>query len=279
MTEFIFESFNPNYNSIIDVVDYKETKKKLQRLIDKYKLVTMAIYKTNKISINSKFNIELKETNSKNNELIEFISKVTNTINNLTEQERYIVIQTLILKQTDIKIGLECSYSEFTIRDNRKSVMIKLAALLECLVFKKWGGSILDLSVINLKETERNLKQKINRYIENKNIVAIKSSQTINSKLNLSFGKTNKLYNSNIEQVALFNLTDERIKEIEEFETSLSILSNSERLLLEQCFIEGETPLTIHRKTGKNHKEIKKQYNKAIVLLAIQLECVVFSLI
>lgn len=68
--------------------------------------------------------------------MIEFISKVTNTINNLTEQERYIVIQTLILKHTDIKIGLECSYSEFTIRDNRKSVMIKLAALLECLVFK-----------------------------------------------------------------------------------------------------------------------------------------------
>ena len=136
MTKFIFESFNPNYNSIIDVIDYKETKKRLQRLIDKYKLVTMAIYKTNKISINSKFSIELKETNSKNNELIEFISKVTNTINNLTEQERYIVIQTLILKQTDLKIGLECSYSEFTIRDNRKSVMIKLAALLECLVFK-----------------------------------------------------------------------------------------------------------------------------------------------
>ena len=122
MTEFIFESFNPNYNSIIDIVDYKETKKRLQRLIDKYKLVTMAIYKTNKISFNSKFNIELKEPNSKNNGLIEFISKVTNTINNLTEQERYIVIQTLILKQT--------------IRDNRKSVMIKLAALLECLVFK-----------------------------------------------------------------------------------------------------------------------------------------------
>ena len=97
--------------------------------------------------------------------------------------------------------------------------------------------------------------------------------------MHFTFGKTNKLYNSNIEQVALFNLTDERIKEIEEFETSLSILSNSERLLLEQCFIEGETPLTIHRKTGKNHKEIKKQYNKAIVLLAIQLECVVFSLI
>lgn len=279
MTEFIFESFNPNYNSIIDTVDYKATKKRLQRLIDKYKLVTMAIYKTNKISINSKFNIELKETNSKNNELIEFISKVTNTINNLTEQERYIVIQTLILKQTDIKIGLECSYSEFTIRDNRKSVMIKLAALLECLVFKKWGGSILDLSVINLKETERNLKQKINRYIENKNIVTIKSSQTINSKLNLSFGKTNKLYNSNIEQVALFNLTDERIKEIEEFETSLSILSNSERLLLEKCFIEGETPLSIRRKTGKNYKEIKEQYKQAVTLLAIQLECVVFSLI
>lgn len=136
MTEFIFESFNPNYNSIIDTVDYKATKKRVQRLIDKYKLVTMAIYKTNKISINSKFNIELKEPNSKNNGLIEFISKVTNTINNLTEQERYIVIQTLILKQTDIKIGLECSYSEFTIRDNRKSVIIKLAALLECLVFK-----------------------------------------------------------------------------------------------------------------------------------------------
>ena len=136
MTEFIFESFNPNYNSIIDTVDYKATKKRVQRLIDKYKLVIMAIYKTNKISINSKFNIELKEPNSKKNGLIEFISKVTNTINNLTEQERYIVIQTLILKQTDIKIGLECSYSEFTIRDNRKSVIIKLAALLECLVFK-----------------------------------------------------------------------------------------------------------------------------------------------
>ena len=119
----------------------------------------------------------------------------------------------------------------------------------------------------------------MNRYIENKNTVAIKSSQTISSKLNLSFGKTNKLYNSNIEQVALFNLSDERIKEIEEFETSLSTLSNSDRLLLEQCFIEGETPLTIRRKTGKNYKEIKQQYKQAVTLLAIQLECVVFSLI
>ena len=97
--------------------------------------------------------------------------------------------------------------------------------------------------------------------------------------MNLSFGKTNKLYNSNIEQVALFNLTDKRIKEIEEFETSLSNLSNSERLLLEQCFIDGETPLSIHRKTGKNYKEIKKQYKQAVTLLAIQLECVEFSLI
>lgn len=136
MAEFTFNSFNPNYNSIVNTIDYIATKKRLQRLIDKYKLVMMTIYKTNKISINSKFNIELKETNSKNSELIEFISKVTNAINNLTEQERYIVIQTLILKQTDIKTGLECSYSESTIRDNRKSVIIKLAALLECLAFK-----------------------------------------------------------------------------------------------------------------------------------------------
>ena len=65
MTKFIFESFNPNYNSIIDVVDYKETKKRLQRLIDKYKLVTMAIYKTNKISINSKFKTETKSSKKK----------------------------------------------------------------------------------------------------------------------------------------------------------------------------------------------------------------------
>ena len=124
MTKFIFESFNPNYNSIIDVIDYKETKKRLQRLIDKYKLVTMAIYKTNKISINSKFSIELKETNSKNNELIEFISKVTNTINNLTEQERYIVIQTLILKQTDrpIRNPKKCPKK----LKNQKSVLINL---------------------------------------------------------------------------------------------------------------------------------------------------------
>lgn len=136
MAEFTFNSFNPNYNSIVNTIDYIATKKRLQKLIDKYKLVMMTIYKTNKISINSKFNIELKETNSKNSELIEFISKVTNAINNLTEQERYIVIQTLILKQTDIKTGLECSYSESTIRDNRKSVMIKLSALLECVVFK-----------------------------------------------------------------------------------------------------------------------------------------------
>ena len=136
MAEFTCNSFNPNYNSIVNTIDYIATKKRLQKLIDKYKLVMMTIYKTNKISINSKFNIELKETNSKNSELIEFISKVTNAINNLTEQERYIVIQTLILKQTDIKTGLECSYSESTIRDNRKSVMIKLSALLECVVFK-----------------------------------------------------------------------------------------------------------------------------------------------
>ncbi|WP_148129434.1 hypothetical protein [Granulicatella sp. HMSC31F03] len=77
----------------------------------------------------------------------------------------------------------------------------------------------------------------------------------------------------------MFNLTDERIKEIEEFETSLSTLSNSERLLLKQCFIDGETPLSIYRKTGKNYKEIKNQYKQAVTLLAIQLECVEFSLI
>ena len=136
MVEFTLDSFNPNYNSITNNVDYISTKKRLQKLIDKYKLAMMTIYKTNKISINSKFIIELKETNSKNSELIEFISKVTNAINNLTEQERYIVIQTLILKQTDIKTGLECSYSEFTIRDNRKSVIIKLSALLECVTLK-----------------------------------------------------------------------------------------------------------------------------------------------
>ena len=136
MAEFTFNSFSPNYNSIVNTIDYIATKKRLQKLIDKYKLVMMTIYKKNKISINSKFNIELKETNSKNSELIEFISKVTNAINNLTEQERYIVIQTLILKQTDIKTGLECSYSESTIRDNRKSVIIKLSALLECVVLK-----------------------------------------------------------------------------------------------------------------------------------------------
>ncbi len=124
-------------------IDYKKTKKEVLKAITHYKRNLMKIYRLRQPIYTSDYKLTLPKDSEKQNnfkplsESKEIIHRFHEEINNLEELDRIIFIKSILEKCKDIKVGFLTNYSESSIRDKRRSVLVFVAFMLECVVVKE----------------------------------------------------------------------------------------------------------------------------------------------
>ena len=120
--------------------NYKKSKQKLKKEIEKYILCSMIIFKQTQIKFDKDFILSepIGHTTSHTEEL-SFLQSFNKVVNSLSREEREIFIRSFLLNESNIKIGESLSFSEFSIRDRRKEAMKNVSTLLGCAEFERSG--------------------------------------------------------------------------------------------------------------------------------------------
>lgn len=120
--------------------NYKKSKRKLKKEIEKYVLCSMIIFKQTKIKFDKDFILsEPLEHSNPHTEELSFLQSFNKVVNSLSREGREIFIRSFLLNESDIKIGGILNFSEFSIRDRRKDVLKNVSILLGCAEFERSG--------------------------------------------------------------------------------------------------------------------------------------------
>ena len=120
--------------------NYKKSKQKLKKEIEKYILCSMIIFKQTQIKFDKNFILcDPVEHSPTNIEELSFLQTFNNVVNSLSREGREIFIRSFLLNESDIKIGEILMFSEFSIRDRRKEAMKNVSILLGCAEFERSG--------------------------------------------------------------------------------------------------------------------------------------------
>ena len=120
--------------------NYKKSKQKLKKEIEKYILCSMIIFKQTQIKFNKDFILsEPIGHTTPHTEELSFLQSFNKVVNSLSREEREIFIRSFLLNESNIKIGEILSFSEFSIRDRRKEAMKNVSILLGCAEFERSG--------------------------------------------------------------------------------------------------------------------------------------------
>lgn len=120
--------------------NYKRSKQKLKKEIEKYILCSMIVFKRTQINFDENFILcEPQGHSPTNTEELSFVQTFNKVVNSLSREGREIFIRTFLLNESDIKIGEILGYSEFSIRDRRKESIKNVSTLLGCAEFERSG--------------------------------------------------------------------------------------------------------------------------------------------
>ena len=120
--------------------NYKKSKQKLKKEIEKYILCNMIIFKQTQIKFDKDFILsEPPGHYPPDTEEFSFLRTFNEVVNSLSREGREIFIRSFLLNENDIKIGEILMFSEFSIRDRRKEAMKNVSVLLGCAEFERSG--------------------------------------------------------------------------------------------------------------------------------------------
>ena len=126
---------------------------------------------------------------------------------------------------------------------------------------------------IDYKKTLKNVILSNEKYMEYKTQLELKGNQSITSHFSHSSSKSNKLYSSNIERTALFNLSNKFIAFVELFENSLKELEETEREIIIRYFMQGYSGNEIASILGVSISQLNRLKKNAIINFALLLDC------
>lgn len=120
--------------------NYKKSKQKLKKEIEKYILCSMIIFKQTQIKFDKDFILsEPLGHSTPHTEELSFLQSFNKVVNSLSREGREIFIRSFLLNESDIKIGGILNFSEFSIRDRRKEAMKNVSIFLGCAEFERSG--------------------------------------------------------------------------------------------------------------------------------------------
>ena len=123
--------------------NYKKSKRKLKKEVEKYILCSMIIFKQTQIKFDKDFILsEPLGHSTPHTEELSFLQSFNKVVNSLSREGREIFIRSFLLNETDIKIGGILNFSEFSIRDRRKEAMKNVSILLGCAECERSGKKL-----------------------------------------------------------------------------------------------------------------------------------------
>ena len=129
---------------------------------------------------------------------------------------------------------------------------------------------------IDYKRTLNNVILSTEKYMEYKTQLEVKGYQSITSHFSQSSSRSNKLYCSNIERTAVFNLSNKFIAYVELFENSLKELEETEREIIIRYFMQGYSGNEIASILGISIFQLNRLKKNAIINFALLLDCEVY---
>ena len=130
---------------------------------------------------------------------------------------------------------------------------------------------------VDIVATRKRVERLARLYVDYKSKMLIFGEQKVTASYHLNGSTTNKIYNSNIEKVAMFNLDNEYQEIVTLFEGAMKSLEELEYQIFYNFYIKQKTGIACYVDLGITESEFYRVKNKAIEKVALFLGCSVFK--
>ena len=129
---------------------------------------------------------------------------------------------------------------------------------------------------VDIVATRKRIERLTKIYIDYKTKVMLLGEQKVTASYHLNGSTSNKIYNSNIEKVAMFNLDNEYQDIVMLFEGAMKSLEELEYQIFYNFYIKQKTGIACYVDLGITESEFYRVKNKSIEKVALFLGCAVF---
>lgn len=130
---------------------------------------------------------------------------------------------------------------------------------------------------VDIVATRKRVERLARLYVDYKSKMLIFGEQKVTASYHLNGSTTNKIYNSNIEKVAMFNLDNEYHEIVTLFEGAMKSLEELEYQIFYNFYIKQKSGIACYVDLGITESEFYRVKNKAIEKVALFLGCAVFK--
>lgn len=130
---------------------------------------------------------------------------------------------------------------------------------------------------VDIVATRKRIERLTKIYIDYKTKVMLLGEQKVTASYHLNGSTSNKIYNSNIEKVAMFNLDNEYQDIVMLFEGAMKSLEELEYQIFYNFYIKQKTGIACYVDLGITESEFYRVKNKAVEKVALFLRCAVFK--
>ena len=130
---------------------------------------------------------------------------------------------------------------------------------------------------VDIVATRKRIERLTKIYIDYKTKVMLLGEQKVTASYRLNGSTSNKIYNSNIEKVAMFNLDNEYQDIVMLFEGAMNSLDELEYRVFYDFYIKRKTGIACYVDLGISESEFYRLKNRAIEKVALFLGCAVFK--
>ena len=130
---------------------------------------------------------------------------------------------------------------------------------------------------VDIVATRKRVERLARLYVDYKSKMLLFGEQKVTASYHLNGSTTNKIYNSNIEKVAMFNLDNEYHEIVTLFEGAMKSLEELEYQIFYNFYIKQKTGIACYVDLGITESEFYRVKNKAIEKVALFLGCAVFK--
>lgn len=130
---------------------------------------------------------------------------------------------------------------------------------------------------IDKVETRKRIVRLLNLYLDYKSKIMVLGEQKVTTNFQTSFSRTNKLYNSNIEQTVLFNAENEYQEFVTLFENAMNSLDELEYQVFYNFYFTKKSGIACYMDLEITETEFYRTKERAINNMALFLGCAIFE--
>lgn len=134
-----------------------------------------------------------------------------------------------------------------------------------------------ELRKVDKVATRKRIARLVNLYLDYKSDIMVLGEQKVTATLQAVKTSSNKLYNSNIEKVAVFNLDNEYQEFITAFEGAMNSLEELEYQIFYNFYIKKKSGIACYVDLGISATEFYRRKGLAVEKVALFLGCAIFE--